>query len=200
MPTIRPNASKRIDKAFAEFTGFQKLYSTHLRKLVHKAIPGIKEDWKWGPNFNSNGMVCGIWGFKGHVKLVFFKGSLMSDKHKLFAHGINNQGNRSIHFTASDKLDDKKIIAYFKEAAAINKKGLKPVKKEIVIEVPAELAMALSKDKAAKAYFEGLAPSHRREYANYIAEAKQVATRERRLVKTMEMLADKRKLNDNYMK
>jgi len=180
MPTIRPNASKRIDKAFAEFTGFQKLYSTHLRKLVHKAIPGIKEDWKWGPNFNSNGMVCGIWGFKGHVKLVFFKGSLMSDKHKLFAHGINNQGNRSIHFTASDKLDDKKIIAYFKEAA--------------------ELAMALSKDKAAKAYFEGLAPSHRREYANYIAEAKQVATRERRLVKTMEMLADKRKLNDNYMK
>jgi|SRR6185437_6859187 len=200
MPTIRPNASKQIDRAFTGFTGFQKQYSIHLRKLVHKAIPDIKEDWKWGPNFNSNGMVCGIWGFKDHVKLVFFKGSLMSDKHKLFAHGMNNQGNRSIHFTAGDKIDDKKIIEYFKEAATINKKGLKPVKKKIVVKVPAELAKALAKDKAAKAYFDSLAPSHRREYAEYIEQAKQAETRERRLIKTMSMLADKMKLNEKYNK
>jgi uncharacterized protein YdeI (YjbR/CyaY-like superfamily) len=200
MPTIRPDASKRIDEAFAEFSGFQKKYSNHLRKLVHKAIPGIKEDWKWGPNFNSNGMVCGIWGFKGHVKLVFFKGSLMSDKHKLFAHGMNNQGNRSIHFTADDKIDDKKIVEYMKEAADINKKGLRPEKKKIIVKVPIELAKVLSKDKAVKNYFDGLAPSHRREYAEYIAEAKQAETRERRLAKVMDMLADKRKLNDKYIK
>ena len=195
MPNINPKASKLIDEAFGKFKGFQKEYCTHLRKLVHKALPGVKEDWKWGPNFNVEGMICGIWGFKDHVKLVFFKGSVMKDKHKLFAHDMNNQGNRSIHFMEGDKIDDKKIIEYLKEAADINKKGIKPEKKKIVVKVPAELAKALSKDKKSKAYFDGLAPSHRREYAEYISLAKQEETRLRRLDKVMEMLADKRKMN-----
>ena len=200
MPTIRADASKRIDEAFGKFKGFQKEYCIHLRKLVHKALPDVKEDWKWGPNFNVNGMVCGIWGFKGHVKLVFFRGSLMKDKYKLFEHGMKNEGNRSIHFAEGDRINDKKIIEYFKEAAAINKKGIKPEKKEIIVKVPTELAKALNKDKVSKKYFESLAPSHRREYAEYILEAKQAETRERRMAKVMDMLADKRKLNEKYSK
>jgi|SRR5581483_5464578 len=200
MPTIHPNASKEIDKAFAKFTGFQKKYCEHLRKLVHKALPDVKEDWKWGPNFNVNGMVCGIWGFKGHVKMVFFKGSLMKDKYKLFNQGDMNSGNRSINFTEDMKIDDKKITEYIKAAAELNKKGLKPVKKEIVVKMPAELTKALSKDKATKKFFDGLAPSHRRDYADYISEAKQAETRERRLAKVMDMLSDKRTLNDKYYK
>lgn len=200
MPTIRADASKRIDEAFDCFTGFQRKYCMHLRALIHKALPDVKEDWKWGPNFNLNGMICGIWGFKGHVKLVFFRGSLMKDKYKLFEHGMNNEGNRSIHFTEGDKIDDKKIMEYFKEAAEINKKGLRPEKKEIIVKMPPELAKALNKDKAVKKFFDCLAPSHRREYAEYIAEAKQSETRERRLVKVLNMLADKRKLNDKYTK
>lgn len=200
MATIHPSASKRIDEAFAKFTGFQKKYCEHLRKLVHKALPDVKEDWKWGPNFNHNGMVCNVWGFKDHVSIVFFKGSLMKDKYKLFNHGDTNRGNRAIQFMEGEKIDDKKIIEYIKEASELNKKGLKPAKKEIIVKMPAELTKALSKDKATQKFFEGLAPSHRRDYADYISEAKQVETRERRLAKVMDMLADKRTLNDRYMK
>ena len=199
MPIVIKDASKRIDKAFDEFTGFQKKYCLHLRALIHKALPDVKEDWKWGPNFNVQGMVCGVWGFKNHVKLVFFKGSMMKDKYKLFNQGDNNRGNRSINFTEEDKISDKKIIEYLKEAAALNKKGAKPVKKEIVFDMPNELCDALDKDKKAKAYFESLAPSHRRDYAVYIGEAKQEVTRLRRLDKVLDMLEEKRTLNDKYM-
>jgi len=205
MPVISPNkseqnASKLIDEAFSKFTGFQKEYCNHLRKLIHKAMPDVKEDWKWGPNFNVNGMVCGVWGFKDHVKLVFFKGSAMKDTYKLFNQGKENEGNRSINFSSADKIDDKKIIEYLKEAAEINRKGIKLVKKEIKVVMPAILVKALNKDKASKTYFESLAPSHRRDYADYISQAKQEETQLRRLDKVMEMLTDKRTLNDKYMK
>ena len=193
------NASRRIDEAFDGFTGFQKVYCLHLRALIHRALPDVKEDWKWGPNFNVQGMVCGLWGFKNHVKLVFFKGSMMKDKYKLFNDGIDNKGNRSIDFCEDDKIDDKKIIEYLKEAAELNKKGIKPVKKDIVFDMPNELCNALKKDKKAKSFFESLAPSHRRDYAEYISEAKQEATRLRRLDKVLDMLENKMKLNDKYM-
>ncbi len=199
MPSLITDASKRIDQAFDSFTGFQKTYCLHLRALIHKALPDVKEDWKWGPNFNVQGMVCGVWGFKDHVKLEFFKGSMMKDKHRLFNDGANNRGNRSIDFTKDDKIADKKIMEYLKEAAALNKKGIKPVKKQIVFDMPNELCDALNKDKKAKAYFESLAPSHRRDYAVYIGEAKQEATRLRRLDKVLDMLEEKRTLNDKYM-
>ncbi len=200
MPAVISNASKRIDEAFDKFTGFQKQYCHHLRKLIHKGLPDIKEDWKWGPNFNVKGMVCGIWGFKDHVKLVFFKGSMMKDKHKLFNQGTDNRGNRSINFAKEDKIDEKKIIEYLIEAAELNKKGVKPVKKEVIVSVPKELSAALKKHSTASKYFESLAPSHKRDYADYISQAKQEETRLRRLKKVMEMLADKMKLNDKYMK
>jgi len=145
-------------------------------------------------------MICGIWGFREHVKLVFFKGSVMKDKYKLFEHGLKNEGNRSIHFSEGDKIDDKKVMEYLKEAAAINKKGIKPAKKEIIVKLPAELTKALNKDKESKQFYESLAPSHRRDYADYISEAKQEETRTKRLVKVMDLLADRRTLNDKYAK
>lgn len=198
MPAINPNATKEIDKAFAKFTGFQREYCNHLRNLIHKALPEVKEDWKWGANFNVNGMVCGLWGFKNHVKLVFFKGSLIKDKYNLFNDGEDNRGNRSINFTEHSAIDDAKIMEYLKEAAALNKQGVKLEKKTIVVDVPMELQKALNKHSGLKMYFEKLAPSHRREYAEYIADAKQNETKERRIKKVLEMMAENKKLNEKY--
>lgn len=201
MTSINPNASKDIDKAFANFTGFQQKYCNHLRALIHKALPNVKEDWKWGPNFNVNGMVCGVWGFKNHVKLVFFKGSLMEDKYQLFNDDSeDNRGTRSINFTEHSVIDDVMITEYLKEAAELNRQGVKPEKKAIVVSVPEELQKELNKHSGLKMYFEKLAPSHRREYAEYITEAVQAETRQRRVKKVMEMLAENRKLNEKYEK
>jgi uncharacterized protein YdeI (YjbR/CyaY-like superfamily) len=193
---IHPNATKEIDKAFEEFTGFQKKYCMHLRALIHKALPEVKEDWKWGPNFNVNGMVCGVWGFKKHVKLNFFKGSMMSDKYALFTDEDNAKGNRSIDFTEHMIIDDEKIMEYLKEAAALNKEGIQVDRKAIVTDIPEELQRALKKHAGLKMYFEKMPPSHRREYTNYIDDAVGAETKERRVKKVIEMIADNRKARE----
>ena len=54
--------------------------------------------------------------------------------------------------------------------------------------VPPELVEALSGDATAAAAFEALAPSHRREYAEFVAEAKRAETRRRRAAQTVERL------------
>ncbi len=196
MSNINPNASKEIDRAFEEFTGFQKKFCMHLRTLIHEALPDVKEDWKWGPNFNVNGMVCGVWGFKKHVKLVFFKGSLMEDPYALFNDGDDNTGNRSINFFETSVIDDAKVSEYLKEAAELNKQGVKPEKKKVPVDVPEELMRALNKHSGLKMYFEKMAPSHKREYAEYIADAVQVETKERRVKKVIEMITENRKMKE----
>ncbi|MBI4392987.1 MAG: YdeI/OmpD-associated family protein [Euryarchaeota archaeon] len=56
------------------------------------------------------------------------------------------------------------------------------------VTVPTILKVALAKDSVAKTYFDGLPPSHRRAYVEYVTEAKQDETRARRTVKTVETL------------
>jgi len=57
-----------------------------------------------------------------------------------------------------------------------------------VFDMPAELQAALDADPMAKAAFDALAPSHRREHAQFVAEAKQAGTRERRAGRVVEQL------------
>ena len=59
-----------------------------------------------------------------------------------------------------------------------------------VVDVPEPLARALARDKVASAAFDQLAFTHRKEYAQWIAEAKREETRERRVTKATEMLRD----------
>jgi Bacteriocin-protection, YdeI or OmpD-Associated/Domain of unknown function (DUF1905) len=58
------------------------------------------------------------------------------------------------------------------------------------VEVPDDLASALARDQTARAAFDGLAFTNRKEYAQWIAEAKRAETRERRLAKALSMLRD----------
>jgi antitoxin component of MazEF toxin-antitoxin module len=58
------------------------------------------------------------------------------------------------------------------------------------VEVPAALAAALAADPQAKAVFEGLAFTHRKEYARWIAEAKRDETRQRRVEQAVEMIKE----------
>jgi hypothetical protein len=64
---------------------------------------------------------------------------------------------------------------------------------ERTVEIPADLQKLLNKNKAAKAAFEKLAFTHKREYVRHIEEAKQDATRQRRLEKTIVMLTEGKK-------
>jgi uncharacterized protein YdeI (YjbR/CyaY-like superfamily) len=59
---------------------------------------------------------------------------------------------------------------------------------ERTVEVPEALANALAEDDAAQGIFHGLAYTHRKEFAQWVTEAKKESTRERRAAKVVEML------------
>jgi uncharacterized protein YdeI (YjbR/CyaY-like superfamily) len=91
------------------------------------------------------------------------------------------------------------IKAYVKEAAALAKAGneIKPDRNKKLV-IPPELKAALAKNKRAAAAFEKLTPGKQREYAEHIIEAKQAATKDRRLTKILPLIIAGGGLNDKY--
>lgn len=197
---IVENATELIDEAFDKMEPSIKAMCVKLRQLVHQADPAILEDWKWGPNFNHNGMVCGIWGFKKHASIHFYKGTLMADKAKLFNFGDGNENVLSIKFTDISQINDALIVDYVKEAVQLNILGLKPKPLPKVVDVPADLQELLNQNPKAKAVFDNFAYSHKKEYVEWITQAKREETRLARLQKTIEMLAEGKGRNDKYKK
>lgn len=195
-----PDAATLIDKGISELEPFAQVICKRLRKLILSADPEMIEDWKWGPNYYLNGMVCGYWGFKKHVSFVFFQGSLLKDKKKILLENPGNVHNRHIKFTDIKQVDDKVILEYLFEAIDNNRKGLKIIEtKDKMIATPEDVAKTFKKAKVL-AYFDSLAFSHRKEYIQWIESAKKEETRTRRIEQAIEKLQDKQGLHDKYKK
>jgi uncharacterized protein YdeI (YjbR/CyaY-like superfamily) len=195
-----PNAATLIDKGISELEPFAQVICKHLRKLILSADPDLIEDWKWGPNYYLNGMVCGYWGFKKHVSFVFFQGSLLKDKKKILLENPGNVHNRHIKFTDISQINDNLILEYLFEAIDNNRKGLKILEtKDKTIDIPVDVAKQLKKGKVLS-YFESLAFSHRKEYIQWIESAKKEETRTKRIHQAIEKLVDKQGLNSKYKK
>ena len=162
---------------------------------------GLKEEVKWGgPAYTHNGIVVGIGAFKNHVALWFFEGATLKDESKVLLNAQEGKTTamRQWRFVEGDSIDQKLVKAYVSEAALNMEKGIKTPKKKVVVVVPELLQQFLDSNKDIKAYFDGLAPSHRREYAQHIAEAKREETKLRRLEKVKQLLKEKRTLHDKY--
>lgn len=116
--------SKLIDKQIADFPDWRGEMLAALRKIIHDADPDIKEEWKWGTAvFTHTKMVCAISAFKEHVKINFFKGAQLTDKHKLINNGFDSKQHRSIDFFEGDKIDEEKLKDLIREAVAYNDKN-----------------------------------------------------------------------------
>ena len=187
----KENRSKKVDEYISGAPKFARPICRKLREIIFKTIPDVKETWKWGPNYQKEGMICGYGAFKSHVHFTFFKGSLMKDSKGIFTEGLNNLHNRGIKFRSENEIDETILRAYLKEALRINKQSLKVTDKTVII--PDDLKKLLRKEKLLKT-FEQLAYTHRKEYAEWINSAKKEETRLRRLEKTIIMLKEGRKL------
>ncbi len=195
-----PDAAALIDKGISEIEPFAQIICNRLRQLILSADPDIIEDWKWGPNYYLNGMVCGYWGFKKHVSFVFFQGSLLKDKKKILLENPGNVHNRHIKFTDVKQIDDKVILEYLFEAIDNNRKGLKIIEtKDKSIVTPSDVEKAFKKTKVL-AYFDSLAFSHRKEYIQWIESAKKEETRTKRIEQAIEKLQDKQSMHAKYKK
>ncbi len=198
---------KRIDAYIAKSADFAKPILTHLRQLVHKACPGATETVKWGmPFFEYNGTIlCNMAAFKQHCSFGFWNALQMKDAgEKLQVKDRGAMGNFDRITSLKDLPADKTMTAYIKEAATLIEKGVKKAAPKKApkpeLPMPPELAAALKKNKKAQAAFEGFPPSHRREYIEWIVEAKTDATREKRIATTVEWLTEGKSRMWKYQK
>jgi len=193
----------RVDAYIAKSADFAQPILTRLRDIVHAACPEVEETMKWSfPNFMYKGMLCNMASFKEHCALGSWKSPLILDN----SGGETEEGMG--HFGRITKLSDlpaKKVLTgYIKKAMKLNEDGVKkpaPPKpktpRELV--VPDDLAQALQGNATAQATFEKLSPSHKREYVEWITEAKTAATRTKRLQTAIEWMVEGKPRNWKYM-
>jgi uncharacterized protein YdeI (YjbR/CyaY-like superfamily) len=196
---------KRIDNYIMKSADFAVPILNHLRELVHAACPDVEETMKWSfPHFDYKGVMCSMASFKYHCAFSFWKASLMKDQSLMAnAKSESAMGHLGKITDLKDLPSDKKMIGYIKEAMKLNEAGVKVDKPKMIkkeIPVPAYFAKALSKNKKAKKVFDDFSPSHRREYLEWITEAKTEATREKRMATTLEWLEEGKALNWKYQK
>ncbi len=197
----------RVDAYIAKSQDFAKPILEHLRDLVHKACPEVEETMKWSfPHFDYKGMMCSMAAFKQHCAFGFWKASLMKDK-KLTANAKTEtaMGHLGRITSLKDLPNDKVLLSYIKEAKKLNDDGVKlplksaaKIKKEVVI--PDYFLKAVKKNKTAYKAFESFSPSHKREYVEWITEAKTDETRNKRMATTIEWLSEGKPRNWKYMK
>jgi uncharacterized protein YdeI (YjbR/CyaY-like superfamily) len=196
MPTVDPRVDAYIEKS----ADFAKPILRHIRKLVHKACPDIQETMKWSfPHFDHKGTVCSMASFKQHCALGFWKQSLMEQD--AFPADKTAMGSFGRITSVKDLPLDKVMIALIHQAVELNEKGIKVAKKPVdkkELVVPADLTKALSKNKAAKAAFDKFSYSHKKEYVQWIEEAKTEPTRNKRLATTVEWLSEGKSRNWKY--
>jgi len=196
-----PSTDPRVDAYIAKSADFAKPILTRAREMVHAACPDVQETIKWGsPFFDYKGqMMCAIAAFKQHCALIFWKASLIDG---LPPNGDKSRGSFG-RITSMKELPTKtQFSGFIKAAMKLNDAGItvqrpkrasKPIAK-----VPKELAAALAKSKKATAVFEKFPPGQKREYCDWVSEAKREDTRAKRVAQAIEWIAEGKTRNWKY--
>jgi uncharacterized protein YdeI (YjbR/CyaY-like superfamily) len=199
--------SSRIDSYIENAAGFAKPILQHLRAVIHKACPGVVENWKWSfPHFDYAGSsICSMAAFKGHCAFTFRLAALMSDPDKVLAPvgERSAMGNFGQIKSIGDLPDEKILIKYIEEAMALSVGGAKPPRKDtpaLEAEVPVYLMEALQKNTTALNTFNAFSNSHKKEYLQWIVEAKTEPTRIKRITTMIEWLEQGKDRNWKYKK
>ncbi len=189
----------RVDAYIAKSADFARPILTHIREVVHKGCPEVEETIKWGmPHFDYKGMLCGMAAFTEHCSLGFWKHRLVVPAKE---GGMGHFGRIT---SLKDLPPDRVLVSYVREAARLNEAGVKAPRKarepKRALATPSDLAAALKKNAKARATFEGFSPSHKREYIEWITDAKTEETRKKRLDTAVEWMAEGKPRNWKYMR
>ncbi|NUQ20855.1 MAG: hypothetical protein HOQ09_07825 [Gemmatimonadaceae bacterium] len=194
----------RVDAYIEKSADFAKPILEHIRETVHEACPDAEETIKWSmPFFTHNGLLCNMAAFKQHCAFGFWKGSLIA--------GSDRDREAMGQFGRLTKVSDlpakKVFVGLIEKAVARNDEGTKTPKvrkpglerRAAPTTPPDDLVAALNKDAKARQTFENFSPSHRKEYIEWITEAKRDETRRKRVAQTIEWLAEGKSRNWKYV-
>ncbi len=191
----------RIDAYIAKSAEFAKPILEHLRAVVRVACPGVEETMKWSmPHFDYRGeMMCAMAAFKTHAVFGFWKGSLVLGASAQRREAMGSFG----HISTVKELPAKRVlVGYIRKAMALNDAGIKPARArklpKAAPRTPAALTAALKTSKRAWPQWQAFTPGRRREYVAWILDAKQDATRARRIAVTVSQVAEGKSQNWKY--
>ena len=188
----------RVDAYIKKAQPFAQPILKHLRKIAHTGCPKCTETVKWRmPFFDYKGTVCFMAAFKQHAVFGFWKGKLLF--------GNENKGAMG-HFgrltSIKDLPPERRLIGWIRKAAELNERGIQkkraPRGKQ-KISVPTELKAVLAKNAKARKTFEHFSYSHKKEYLEWITDAKRDETRKKRLKTAIQWLAKGKPQNWRYM-
>ncbi|HUF03122.1 MAG TPA: YdeI/OmpD-associated family protein [Aridibacter sp.] len=196
---------KDVDDYIAKSEDFAKPILERLRKIVHEACPDVEEKMRWSfPHFDHKGMMISMAAFKNHCSFGFSKQSIMDDPAGIFSAPDEGMGSLGKIESLKDLPSEKVLKQYIKKAVGLNDEGIKvpkkPAAKQKDVKVPDYFAAELKNHKKAQKVFDAFSPSHKREYVEWIAEAKQEKTRERRMTRAIEWLSEGKSRNWKYEK
>jgi len=208
MPEVETDP--RVDTYIEKAAAFAQPILKHIRKLMHQAAPNVTESVKWGmPFFLQQGVILGnMAAFKQHCAFGFW-GSEMKKLLAKDGHAASDAMGSLGRITSLQSLPtDTMLLAYMRHAAELVESGQRKQTidrsmrrssaKPRSVRIPAPLAAALKKNKLAAKAFAGFSPSCRREYADWIAEAKRPETREKRLAQAISWIAQGKPRNWKY--
>lgn len=197
-------AQEQINLYIAEQPEWQRKLLVRLRQLVHSTDEQVEEAWRWDkPHFDHSGLMIGMCAFKEHISVWFHKGALLKDPKKLFEALPKGEekGMRAYKLFEGDAINEAAFVDLVKQSMVLNQKGTKltdakPARKALV--VPHDLEQVLHKDPTAWANWEGFTYSHRKEYVEWITDARKEETRKRRIAQALEMIRDGVGKEDKY--
>ena len=190
----------RIDAYIAKAAPFARPILEHIRERVHAAAPEAQETLKWSmPSFTIDGKILiGMAAFKQHAALNFWRGQELRGAEA----SRDAMGQFGKLTSISDLPGNKELDALIREAAELARTA--PASRKAkhepkpAPEVHPEFAKALAANPKAKTVLDGFPPSAQREYREWISEAKQDATRAKRIATAVEWLAEGKKRHWKY--
>ncbi|SRR5581483_59027 len=199
-----PKNSNEVDRYIAKAAPFARPVLEHLRELIVRVCPECEEKMKWSfPHFDYRGqMMCSMAAFKEHVAFGFWKAPLLDDPRRILAEE-GAMGNLGKIRSMADLPSDRVLEGFIRQAMKLNEEGKTVVRKKtkpVAFEVPDDLTKALKKNPSAKKTFEAFSPSNKRDYVNWLLEARTDATREKRLETAIEWMSEGKIRNWKYVK
>jgi uncharacterized protein YdeI (YjbR/CyaY-like superfamily) len=191
--TREPRIDAYIDKA----QPFARPILEKVRERVHAVVPDIEEAMKWShPTYCIGGkIVMGMAAFKAHAAVHFWRGQELGLDTKNGAMG--QLGKLTSVADLPPDLDDLiRKAAQLSATAPAPRKPKHPPKPPPALHP--EFAEALAKAPKAKAVLDSFPASAQRDYLEWVAEAKQDATRSKRIATAIEWLTEGKRRHWKY--
>ncbi|MGH6631923.1 YdeI/OmpD-associated family protein [Sphingopyxis sp.] len=189
----------RVDAYIAKAQPFAQPILTHLRALVHKHAPGAQETLKWGvPAFVLTGQnLAGMAAFKDHATFGFWRDEEVTGSPR----NKGAMGSMGRLGSLADLPGDKVMATMIVKAAALcaEETPKRPkAEPKAALDLPNDLRAALNANVAAQGHWDAFSPGKRRDYIEWVLEAKREETRIKRIETIVAQVAEGKDRNWKY--